>query len=358
MGHNSVARYNRHLTPSYSCEGRAPMYLPPEILKTVLFIGIMDDGKFIPKATAFAVYHDYQGFTFSDLVTAEHVITGLHTKGHKIYIRANLVGGSVREFEVPFDKWHCYPNDEGERLSDVAAVPINPVGVYDDVPYHLDMMPISLTGDMAICAIESQMKDHGPIGISDEMFSAGLFRSHYGAQRNVPIIRMGHIIAMPDEPIWTKYAGFIDAYLVQMNSIAGLSGSPAFVTLTSKQTGDKRFYFLGLVHGHFDVQNLNDDVVSEDIGSGLGSINTGIGVVIPVEKVLKTVFQESLAKLRQVTVDAERAKLAASADVDLSDAPRPKKERDESDGLNPSHREDFMSLLGEAATTKPQDDQT
>jgi len=68
------------------------------------------------------------------------------------------------------------------------------------------------------------------IGLGDETFAIGLFRSHYGQQRNMPVIRVGNIAAMPEEPIAAKYGkDFIEGYLVEMRSIAGLSGSPVFV---------------------------------------------------------------------------------------------------------------------------------
>jgi hypothetical protein len=56
-----------------------------------------------------------------------------------------------------------------------------------------------------------------------------------------------------------------------------------------------------LVHGHFDVQNLNDDIVVDaDVDSGRGSgINTGIGVVIPVEKILEALQNPNLVSTRE-----------------------------------------------------------
>jgi hypothetical protein len=52
---------------------------------------------------------------------------------------------------------------------------------------------------------------------------------------------------------------------------------------------------LGIIHGHFDVRN--EDVIADDIAEGLGAINTGIGVVVPVEKIMETICQPELSKM-------------------------------------------------------------
>lgn len=55
----------------------------------------------------------------------------------------------------------------------------------------------------------------------------GLYRNHYGAQRNIPVVRSEIIAARREEPIETAL-GPMDAYLVEVRSIGGLSGSPAY----------------------------------------------------------------------------------------------------------------------------------
>ena len=37
------------------------------------------------------------------------------------------------------------------------------------------------------------------IGLGDEVIISGLFVKHHGRQRNVPIIRVGNVAAMPEE---------------------------------------------------------------------------------------------------------------------------------------------------------------
>ena len=51
------------------------------------------------------------------------------------------------------------------------------------------------------------------IGTGDEVFIVGLFAPATGSKRNQPIVRMGNIEMMPDEPIPSSM-GNIDAYLI------------------------------------------------------------------------------------------------------------------------------------------------
>jgi hypothetical protein len=109
------------------------------------------------------------------------------------------------------------------------------------------------------------------------------------------------------EPVATKYCGETDAYLVEARSIGGLSGSPVFIhapvwrvrkdgsVVTNE--GSQRFHLLGLMHGHFDVSTLHDGF-DVDATPAQG-INTGIGVVIPVEKILETIDQPELVEMRK-----------------------------------------------------------
>jgi hypothetical protein len=123
-------------------------------------------------------------------------------------------------------------------------------------------------------------------------------------------------------------------YLVEMRSIAGLSGSPVFVDLPSAvpQSFSGGFFrdsrikppdpngimdwfhyrFLGLIHGHFDLPNLVEDSVVEDDASGGGGINTGIGVVIPAEKIAETLYQPELVAERQAIEAAYDREQAAT----------------------------------------------
>jgi hypothetical protein len=75
-----------------------------------------------------------------------------------------------------------------------------------------------------------------------------------------------------------------------------------------------RFRLLGLMHGHFDIKNLKEDTAIDSAGDGTGGINTGIGVVIPVEKILETLDQPGIVEMRKKAGDELRKANGATAD--------------------------------------------
>ena len=245
--------------------------------KCVLFLGTKEKGKFSPRATAFVVsiIENPLGGGFHYLVTAQHVISRFHDERLHIWVRSNLKNGRALE-NLLAGRWWFHP-DNALSPNDVAVISI-------DFVSDEDFLLIPLSGPAAMAAT-SEIFNVNSIGVGHEVFITGLFRTHYGNQRNVPIVRVGNISMMPGEPGETKYCGDIDAYLIEARSIGGLSGSPVFVNIgvfgAATPRNDfvpylgERIYLLGLMHGHFDIQNLNDDVVIE--AGTTQRINTGIG---------------------------------------------------------------------------------
>jgi hypothetical protein len=198
------------------------MLVPAEARRSVMFLGEVTDGKFIPRATAFLVVTG-EKHHFPYLVTAEHVIVGMAYKQKEIFARFNLKDGTACVQSIQSAKWWYHPTSADRTDIAICAVAFD-WGIIDHAPIPLFESGIP---DLSPKSIWKQR----PIGLGDETFTIGLFRSHYGAQRNIPIVRIGNIAAMPEEPIETPGhgSGFVDAYLVEMRSIAGLSGSPVFV---------------------------------------------------------------------------------------------------------------------------------
>jgi hypothetical protein len=354
-----IGRYDKHPDPFFSVKGGGAVNLTEGALKCVAFLGIKRDGQFEPRATAFFVnYLDGQHY-FHHLVTAEHVISGLLSKGHDIWLRANLKNGQAREIPIgdPAD-FRFHPNNENDP-TDVAVSPFNPV-VADEATgeiVELDVVSLALHGKQGFLPTEEFTKRSIMLGA--EIAIIGLFRSHYGKNRNVPIVRAGNISALLGEPIYTKYAGYIQAYLIEARSIAGLSGSPVIVIpepsilLAKGLAGDmgQGAALLGLMHGHFDVPNLNEDVVADDNEPTRG-IHTGIGVVIPLQKIIETIEHPELVAMRKKIIDGLRKESGATADTipdnDGGAAPP-------ASDANPKHREDFTSLVGAAARKRAQE---
>jgi hypothetical protein len=283
-----------------------------KVLKSVAFIGTKKGDKFLPRATAFIVQHTEDGQPFDHLVTAEHVIAGLRTSNQDIWLRANLANGGTKEIAVDPSKFRYHPNNASEA-TDVAISPFRPKFVDGNTGETIALETISLSLEGKEGFLPSIEFAKQSIVLGGEVAIVGLFRSHHGTNRNVPIVRVGNISAMPGEPVFTNYAGYIEAYLVEARSIAGLSGSPVFVlpdstlVLTQLIAGEEQqgCALLGLMHGHFDVQNLNEDVVSDE-NEPRRSVHTGIGVVVPVTKILETIRCPDLVDMRKAAVASLR----------------------------------------------------
>jgi len=59
------------------------------------------------------------------------------------------------------------------------------------------------------------------VSLGDNVFMTELFVRHIGKEKNIPIVRIGNISAMPEEPIYNKLFGNMDAYLIELRSLGG-----------------------------------------------------------------------------------------------------------------------------------------
>jgi hypothetical protein len=314
--HAKVCRYE--LMPWFNKRRIAHMLVPDDVLKNVLFIGTKHDGTFRPSGTGFIVIYEEHGHQFMHLITAEHVIYNIVARGRDVWCRANLSNGDAQEFPLGGrDVWTFHP---APGTTDVAVCPFNPAA------HDIDYVSFAVNGQESVAGtVDVLLREK--IGLGEQTPIVGLFRDHHGTNRNMPIIRVGNISMMQGEPVFTKYAGYTDAYLIEARSIGGLSGSPVFISMppfrvvdgTAVTTEGLQYYLLGLVHGHFDIRSINEDtVVDADADTAdRGSINTGIGIVIPVEKVLETLRHPDLISLRQQRADEFRNSKGATPDSEI-----------------------------------------
>lgn len=175
----------------------------------------MADGTFRLVGTTFFVGRDKQKNNYSYAVTAKHVIEGIKSKGlDKVFLRINLTNGEAGLFATNASDW-IYHNDKNV---DVALHPIGLQGNFDHLLYPESAF------------VTPEFINENEIDVGDEVIITGLFRHHNGTNRNLPIVRIGNISAMPMEKIQTKET-LMDGYLIEARSIGGLSGSPVFTNL-------------------------------------------------------------------------------------------------------------------------------
>lgn len=86
--------------------------------------------KFLPRATGFIGSYEQDGYRFTHLITAEHVVSGILMTGEDIWCRSNLKNGDTGEMKIPPEAWKFYPD---ERIAtDVAVCPFTPTAKFAD----------------------------------------------------------------------------------------------------------------------------------------------------------------------------------------------------------------------------------
>ena len=274
------------------------MQIPDAIRKCVAFLALKRNSGYKIKGTVFFV-----GYPLDDVdsavvyaITARHVIEEINKHGNdgKVYCRMNT---RHRAFEfVPTDLSQWVFNDD-QRI-DVAVAPMQ----IEFTDWDHEVLPSH------IFLAQDRITKEG-IGVGDDVFFPGLFSERPGEKANIPIVRIGNIVAMPEEPIQTESGWLKSPYLVEARSIGGLSGSPVLwycgpqwkkPNPTYLYLDSPRYLLLGLVHGHYGVKEEFDS--SNDTSSDVvetRSINMGIAIVVPISDVLDTLNKPELRRQRE-----------------------------------------------------------
>src|SRR5271157_272174 len=235
--------------------------LTDEVRKCVAFLAYWDGSQYVLLGTAFWIglrIADTERFV-TYVVTAKHLIEKAESKSADwaVHLRVNFLDVEAQWIKTDVKEWYSHPN---ESNVDVAIAAVHLEGNLD-----IKFVPSASFATQAI------IRNRG-MGVGDEVFLTGLFGRHTGTNKNIPIVRIGNIAAMPEEPIRTlKWAEEMEGYLIESRSIGGLSGSPVFVSFeTAREVDDKPnymvpIYLLGLVHGHWDIPvSTKDEAVIID----------------------------------------------------------------------------------------------
>lgn len=333
------------------------MRINEDIRKSAFFIGVQDDkGDFVPFGTGFLVGWFPGGFSF--VVTAKHVIEDAAATKRPVLFRVNKKSGGAHlgQFAGP---WYHHPTIPKCDIA-VAGVAIS----------H-DTFDIKYCG-LPRGALSDDYIRKNDVGCGDEVFVTGLLARHFGKTRNIPIVRMGNIAAMPEEPVDLGEYGHQEVYLIESRSIGGLSGSPVFLntppfrivdTQITQADGHQRDYLMGVNIGLFKAQPLRDSVPSEPMAHReefLELMSSGIAVVVPVQRIIeiiqsapiKDIMERSLAKLHK---NSDFVPTSAANSINEVTADRMATPTAANNPPNPRHKEDFTSLLDAAAKKQTPD---
>jgi hypothetical protein len=211
------------------------------------------------------------------------------------------------------------------------------------------------------------------VGPGDDVFVVGRFISREGKQKNLPSVRFGSIAQMPGDPIMSD--GFPqESYLVEARSIPGYSGSPVFLQIPAGLPNFSNIppeiwkqltsynevrsalpipvgpWLLGIDFCHiFGKEKVFSTLTGKPVSTDWHvRSNSGMMGVIPVwklEELLETSEMKTVLEAAKKRARDDRAKNSDQVSLDAAVPP--------ATDVNPTHREDFNSLLG-AAAKKPE----
>jgi hypothetical protein len=162
--------------------------------------------------------------------------------------------------------------------------------------------------------------------------------------------------------------------LVEAHGLEGLSGAPVFARTSSPVTALHRHIGPHLSGGFKDERPIPGRLHGSTVLLGLWRssweakpveeikkdkqlkeetrVPIGMGVVVPANKIAETLNNSGLVRARREEYERRLRAGAAIDDVRLSSSKK------NASNENPSHREDFTSLLNAAAKKRPPNDQT
>lgn len=288
------------------------MRVSDTILETVVFLGYSTatagKGGIECVDTGFLLLYD----GVRHLVTARHVADQFGSD--PFLIRVNRVDGTAENIHV--DNVHWYLNSD--PTVDVAVL------LFDLENDHLKYA-VRYIDDTRETWWWNKARKYGA-GIGDFVYTVGLFRVLAGAERNMPVVHFGTISRTVDWgekiPIkdWRDNTGTsvieTDAYLVETQSLSGLSGAPVFIRasnlmvrpemwehnpgMRAEDLGDAvamwKLHLLGMWQGAWDAPP--DHILGLERGREV-RVPIGMGVVIPADYIHRVLESEELKTARK-----------------------------------------------------------
>jgi hypothetical protein len=224
------------------------------------------------------------------VVTASHVIAS----GEPTWLRFNTPEGGFVDYSV--SEWFSL-----DPTADVAVT------------------PVTLTDQMrtSFVSLDAFLDSHTELSTSlgDIVYFIGLLANMRAmAEANIPMVRSGTLgrlyqmdvpMKRPDNTIFR-----VTGHLIDCRSFGGFSGSPCFVQFEHRQVGipaimtgkvqETSTHLLGLISGHWnDPQEAKPAGNAFQTGTFEYEINTGVGIVTPVEFIREALNLEELVEMRR-----------------------------------------------------------
>lgn len=332
-----------------------PFYLYRRDARSGEIKGPCGSGVFInvPPRDARLQPHVYAVTTYHGAVQAGASIIGFNVMNPD---RPNETGIGARfqhsRRTLPFEphEWKFIPGGD-----DVAAIDVT--DSFDKFDLVASIGPHSL--------ITRSFLRNRSISPGEDGFMLGLFRSNPGAEYNLPAARFGNLSQLADDmnPVEQGHGIVRPSHVFDMHSRPGFSGSPVFIYRTAnndlanvgvvgwhvEETIIKGQFLmlLGIHSGQF--RETTEFEKAEAYGSPQPivegdkiEIPSSMTIVVPAWEIAKLLDQPHFVEQREM-----REKKGPKPKV------RPEVVKAEPGDANPTHKEDFTSLLNAAATKRP-----
>ncbi len=284
-----------------------------EIRKSVVFLGVKDDTPGGPGirclGTGFLLGYGGDGY----LVTAKHVILPLADAPYLIRMNTADGGSDNMELDEGDLTWWTHPDKDVDLAvapfqRDLKKEGFDCLYIGSENPGWIANQPVADCGDFC--------------------YTIGLFQLLAGNKRNLAVVHSGNVALLPsDERIpvrdWdqTSEEGVkrVEGYLVQSESIQGLSGAPVFfrhvMTVQFPTPGGRKtalvtdhdLGLLGVWQGAWDASP--DEVRATSLGHDV-RVPVGMGVVVPASKLSEVLVMDAMKKDREAR---KRARAASSS---------------------------------------------
>ena len=225
-----------------------------------------------PHSTGFIVWH-YGDPSRLILLTAKHVLAGRDS----VFLRFNKKNQHIGEDTLATVRQVLHLRDSGKNLwtahpnstVDLAGIIVKP-----DTLADILAIPFSL------------FKRVSAVTEGEEVLFLGFPLGLTGLKRNYPIVRMGIVALWTDEGIEGENVFLIDAQV-----FSGNSGSPVFlkpVPIADRDTVEySTAFFVGIITGHIEAEKRNTILDNRLLLSIKFTENSGLGKVIPAERVVQ-----------------------------------------------------------------------
>jgi hypothetical protein len=289
-----------------------------QLKKTVLFIEHYDNSNKLDYiATGFLIgvpLPDNKDAITLLLVTNRHVLEHLDPSTNtvkffdKVVLSINLKSPTPDgkliyryDYTLMINGYNRCATNSNDPDSDIVICPLEFADAFDIKALSTSNF---MTDDLAISTHLNE---------TDDVLFSGLFLSYRGAIKNYPIVRHGKIALINNEKLPMQINGkntYQDAYLVELTSYPGNSGSPVFVRYSGiRETGETesvKYYLLGVMEGFESAKRpitlINQNYPPVTLES---YDNSGIAIVVKSEKINEIIEQKKIkANLLQKSCDA------------------------------------------------------